>query len=179
MKKTAGRPKGRRDRKPRKRKTPAKKIVESPVVTTPKPIENSEFVTKLDQLDPTKLDQAAAGGIPAEILIDPKDVSEWVAWSFLTWAQFNKLSDLKLTEAEALSVAKPLTKILNRHGVGEVIPPDWLDGLTAAGRLSSIMIKRFEIIKIEREKRKSEQGSSEDHSGSIQEETTAVPEKKN
>ncbi|KPK75266.1 MAG: hypothetical protein AMJ79_11810 [Phycisphaerae bacterium SM23_30] len=169
-----GRPKGKKDSKPRKpritfeqRSAAAKKAAETkrrmaeqqqaPKVTAyPRAGDNPDFEGLLDRMD---LDEKKSATIsrtqagPGDNLLDEKDVAEWIAWPFLTWAQYNKLADLKLTNEEALSVAQPLTNILNRHGVGELIPPDLLDGLKIVGRVTPIMQQRFDLIKAERAKR--------------------------
>ena len=96
--------------------------------------------------------QAAKPVEPGELL-KAQDVAEWVAWPFLAWAQSQNMKSLLLTDAEALSLAEPLTSILNRHGVGDLIPPDMLDGLQFAARATPVMTSRFGQIKAERQKR--------------------------
>jgi len=97
---------------------------------------------------------------PAELL-KAQDVAEWVAWPFLMWAQANNMKSLLLTDAEAINLAEPLTSILNRHGVGDLIPPDLLDGLQFAARSTPVMTFRFGQIKAERQKRGEQGGSRE------------------
>ena len=189
--KKKGRPKGRKDSKPRKtkkqmaeiRSKASKKAAETrrrqkaeqqPPEVTPYPQakENPEFEGLLDGLD-RKADQPVPAGQPGpgpgDQLLDPGDIAEWVAWPFMTWAQYNKLPYLKLTDQEARSVAQPLTNILNRHGVGDVIPPDLLDGLKLAGRITPIMQHRFNLIKAERAKRAGQDGQAKQPAAPIKE----------
>lgn len=172
-----GRPKGKKDSKPRKdKRTPAQRSQASKKAAETKRLnaekkqsrqagDNPEFEAKLEQLAPEKQDQPAE--VPIDLLLSIDDVKEWVHWPFTSWAQFNHLADLKLNDDEAKSLAGPLTNILNRHGIGEVIPPDMLDGLKIAGRLSPIMIERFKIIRAERKKRQAEQGSPDNKAGNV------------
>ena len=90
--------------------------------------------------------------VPAELLT-VADVAEWVAWPFLLWSQSNDLPSLQLSGKEATSVAEPLTTILNRHGATKYLPPDAIDGLKVAARVTPILSDRFAAIKSEREKR--------------------------
>ena len=99
--------------------------------------------------EPAKPARPATGD---EILI-VGDVAEWVGWPFALWAQSNELPSLALSSKEALSVAEPLTSILNRHGASKVLPPDVVDGMKAGARLTPIMGDRFERIKRERARR--------------------------
>ena len=95
---------------------------------------------------------APTPAIPAELLT-VEDVAEWVAWPFLLWAQSNDLDSLQLSAKEAASVAEPLTTILNRHGATKYLPPDAIDGLKVAARVTPILSDRFAAIKSERGKR--------------------------
>ncbi len=88
------------------------------------------------------------------------DVAEWIAWPFMLWAQQNELPALALTTKEAVSIAEPVTAILNRHAVGKVIPPDYLDALRAGGRLTPVVQDRFHKIKMERQRRAASGGDS-------------------
>jgi len=165
--KKGGRPKGRKDSKPRKpkRTPPPKKQTIPAQLPQPKPqSDNPQFEAKLEGLAPQVPDRTAQEVTP-ETIIGAEDVTEFVKWPFGAWSELNKMPDLKISDNEAKSVAEPLTRILNRHNIGGVIHPDWLDGLTAAARLSPIMIKRFELVKAEREKRKTEQGGSDQPAG--------------
>lgn len=172
-----GRPKGRLDQKPRRlksqtmspeqRSAAAKKAAE----TKRRQFEesrqggvNPEFEKRLDQLSPPAPGPAAYGPEP-ELVLQVKDVAESVGWPFVLWAEANKLPDLKLTQSEAISVAEPLTRILNRHHIAQVVNPDWLDGLLAAQRLSPVMVSRFNLIKAERAKRKAGQGGPVNQAG--------------
>lgn len=86
-------------------------------------------------------------------LLRVEDVAEWCAWPFMLWAHNQDLATLKLTDAEAHDLAEPLTSILNRHGVADLVPPDLLDGLKFAARATPVMTDRFGQIKQERQKR--------------------------
>lgn len=158
------RPKGRKDSKPRKKKSIKKKKSEKkqdkrqpPEITPyPKAGDNPEFEGLLDRADleePQKKQPPKVELPPGEQFLSAKDVTEWVQWPFASWAVYNKMPQLKISDTEALSIAEPLTNILNRHGVGELIPPDMLDGLKIAGRLTPIMSERFKAIKAERLRR--------------------------
>jgi hypothetical protein len=189
-----GRPKGRKDKKLRKRKedtaaaqkkrsdaakqaarTRARQRAEkaatmkadrpdvekSTVKVTPYPRagDNPEFEAFLnttkaqaDQQSDRRDPGSQAPKTPGELL-QVKDVAEWCAWPFMLWAQSNNLSTLKLTDAEALDLAEPLTSILNRHGVADVVPPDVLDILKFTARATPVMADRFSQIKRERRKR--------------------------
>ena len=160
-----GRPKGRKDQKPRKPK--AKKTIKKPappadqkppipeVTPYPKAGDNPAFEGKLDKLEDFHSEGRPAPG-PDNILF-PHDIAEYVSWPFLFWAQSQKLDRLKLKDAEALEIAEPLCRILNRHDVGSLIPPDWLDGLQVIGRAVPAVVKRHDIV-IEERERRAEQG---------------------
>jgi len=132
------------------------------VTPYPRAGESADFVAFLDQVrsqsehDKARREsertQAANPIEPAEPL-SVKDVAEWVAWPFLVWSQSQKMQSLMLSDAEAASLAEPLTSILNRHGAGDLIPPDYLDGLKLAARATPVMTQRFSLIKAERQKR--------------------------
>jgi len=114
-----------------------KPLIEKPdVKVTPYPRtgDNPEFEGVLDRV-----------GLEAQ--------NEWVGWPFLLWAQANELDSLTLSTKEALSVAEPVTAILNRHGTGRIIPPDYVDALRAGARLTPILGDRLRWIKKERERR--------------------------
>lgn len=89
---------------------------------------------------------------PGELL-QVKDVAEWCAWPFMVWAQSQNIKTLMLTDAEANDLAEPLTNILNRHGVADIVSPDVLDALKFAARATPVMTDRFGQIKRERQKR--------------------------
>ncbi len=136
-------------------------VEKSKVKVTPYPRtgENPDFEGVLDrvgleaqnagQKEPAT-EQAPAQG--TEILT-VADVAEWVAWPFILWAQQNELPALALTTKEAVSIAEPVTAILNRHGTAKVIPPDYLDALRAGGRLTPVVQDRLHKIKMERQRR--------------------------
>lgn len=87
-------------------------------------------------------------------LLRDTDVAEWVAWPFMLWAQSQQMPSLLLSDREAASIAEPLTSIMNRHGVGDVLPPDAVDALRVGARITPVMTERFRQVKLEREKRK-------------------------
>jgi hypothetical protein len=91
-------------------------------------------------------------------LLQVKDVAEWVAWPFMLWAQINDMPSLMLSSTEALELSEPVTAICNRHGVGDLIPPDVLDGLKFAARATPIVLNRFDAIKNERRRRAAAKG---------------------
>ena len=94
-------------------------------------------------------------------LLSPCDISEWIGWPFMLWADQNNLADLCLSDAEKKSLAEPLCRIANRHNLSQYVNPDILDGITAAGRLTPIMIKRFSAIAAERKKRAAHGGAAD------------------
>jgi len=162
--KKTGRPRGKKDSKPRKPKSKPQTVTQPQPQPAKTQADNPQFEAKLEGLAPQVPDRTAQEVTP-ETIIGAEDVTEFVKWPFGAWSELNKMPDLKISDNEAKSVAEPLTRILNRHNIGGVIHPDWLDGLTAAARLSPIMIKRFELVKAEREKRKTEQGGSDQPAG--------------
>jgi len=145
-----GRPKGKKDSIPRKKKKSIKKKPAARPEVTPYPQagDNPEFEGLLD-IGGVKTDSkpSESSGEPGDPLLQGNDVAEWIAWPFLFLAQRKKIPELKLNNDESRSVAEPLTRILNRHGVAEVVPPDYLDGLTVLARLTPILASRHEIIK--------------------------------
>lgn len=173
-----GRPKGKKDSKPRKKKrtfaersAAAKKAVETKrqkqaeaeaipqVMPYPRAGDNKEFERLLGEAMPPKPESAQEKAEPSvEGELQVADVAEWVSYPFFVWAESQKLPQLKINDKEACSVAEPLTRILNRHNVGKVIPPDVLDGLQVVGRVTPLMKQRFDKIKAERIRRRSEAG---------------------
>lgn len=111
-----------------------------------------EFLEELKAQDDKKDTPRTAAAAPGELL-QVKDVAEWVAWPFMVWATKNNLKDLMLTDAESMELAEPLTSILNRHGVAELVPPDVMDGLKLAARTTPVMVERFDRVKRERQRR--------------------------
>jgi len=139
-----------------------KPLIEKPdVKVTPYPRtgDNPEFEGVLDRvgLEAQKPEQKGPAKEPAPAkgteILSVADVAEWVGWPFLLWAQANELDSLTLSTKEALSVAEPVTAILNRHGTGRIIPPDYVDALRAGARLTPILGDRLRWIKKERERR--------------------------
>jgi len=141
-----------------------KPAVEKPdvkITAYPRTGDNKDFEDVLDNVGsadgrPVKTEPAKPAAptpaIPAALLT-VADVAEWVAWPFLLWSQSNNLESLQLSPKEAASVAEPLTTILNRHGAAKHLPPDAIDGLKVAARVTPILSDRFAAIKSEREKR--------------------------
>ena len=121
----------------------------------PRAGDNPEFRAFLEELkdqDVKKDTPQPAAAAPGELL-QVKDVAEWVAWPFMAWATKNNLNSLMLTDAEATELAEPLTNILNRHGVAELVPPDVMDGLKLAARATPVMLQCFDRVKRERQRR--------------------------
>ena len=152
-------------------KTPGKPLTERPdVKVTPYPRtgDNADFEGVLDRvgLEAQKPKQKEPGKEPAPAegteILTVADVAEWVGWPFLLWSQANELPGLALTPKEAQSLAEPVTAILNRHGTGRVIPPDYVDALRAGARLTPIMGDRLHRIKKERQRRAAAGGDNHD-----------------
>lgn len=165
---SVGRPKGKKDSRPRKKKTPPKQnpAIHVPmleITTYPRAGENKEFEGLLDETQAKikQAEQKAAAdkivesklAVDAQKILQPNDIAEFVSWPFLFWATSQDLPQLKITNKEAQSVAEPLANILNRHGVGDIIPPDALDGLTILARVAPLLSERFSIVSQERKKR--------------------------
>lgn len=154
------------ERKAAKKKAVKKKAVKKPpieksdVETTPWPRagENKEFQEILDQTQPVQTPAPAAkiikdkaeGQEEPELKVD--DVAEWVKWPFQIWSQSQNLQPI-IRPDEALEISKPLTRILNRHGVSEKIPPDVLDGMQVVGRTVPVIKRGNDMVKSERQRR--------------------------
>lgn len=132
-----------------------KPLVEySPVEPKPWPRagDNKEFQAILDEAVPPiepKLDESKE---PDERRLEIEDVAEWVTWPFSLWSQSQKLQPI-IQSDEALEIAKPLTRILNRHGVSDRIPPDLLDGMQVIGRTIPVVKRGNVMIELERQRR--------------------------
>ena len=141
-----------------KKSAPDRPDIERPdveAVPYPRAGDNQEFREFLEELkaqDEPKVTPKTAAAAPGEML-QVTDVAEWVAWPFMVWATKNNLKDLMLTDAESMELAEPLTSILNRHGVAELVPPDVMDGLKLAARATPVMAQRFDRVKCERQRR--------------------------
>lgn len=185
-KKTAGRPKGSLDSKPRRKKlnkaarsAAAKKAAETRRRLKEEKIAglqtgdqvkpaNADFEALLDQgktkietPEPRKGFHSEGHADGGSLGLVPSDIAEWIGWPFMLWANHNDLADLCLTEEEKLSLAEPLCRIANRHNIDQFVNPDILDGITAAGRLTPVMVRRLAMIAAER-KRRAAQGSAAD-----------------
>lgn len=177
-----GRPIGKKDSQKRKTKKTASKPSQkiSPeqkpsfepakieVTPYPRSGDNPEFVKMLDDLtnnqkpesphsfstQPGKVTNQSASAPLKEF-----DVAEIVGLPFLLWSNVNKLDSLRLSKDEKLSLSEPLCNILNRRDVGKYLNPDILDGIVLAGRLSPIMLYRFNLIQHAKEIREKSTGS--------------------
>lgn len=184
--KPTGRPKGRKDAKPRKKKAVKKTAKKRPAVETPdvkvipypRAGENPAFENLLDKMKDQVHEpepRAVAAKEEPRILTAP-DVAELVKWPFEIWAQSQKLEKLRISDEEAKSVADPLTRILERHNVGRFIPPDALDGIQVAARVTPIMTERFKALKEERAKRGTEGSPSQTGKARLRQDVPAGPQ---
>ena len=150
-------------KKPAAEKPAAEKpAVEKPAVeyspVEPKPWpragDNKEFQAILDEAAPPlePKDSADESKEPEERRLEIADVAEWVTWPFTLWAQSQKLQPIIQPE-EALEIAQPLTRILNRHGASDKIQPDLLDGMQVIGRTIPVVKRGNAMIQLERQKR--------------------------
>lgn len=178
------RPKGARDKKKRKlKKTAKKKSIKSakkpkpkltkevkpagPPEVTPYPRagENPEFRRLLDELGSIEVESrpadpgdAEAAGAPE---ITTKDLAAIIKWPFDLWGESQQLPALRLSDKEAISVAEPLSRIMNRHQIAGVLPPDAIDAILFAARVTPVVTTRFTAVKVERQRRrKSPQGNA-------------------
>jgi len=156
-KKKRGRPKKKKAiKKPAVEKPAIEKpaIEKSDVETTPWPraVDNKKFEEILgkepDQTEP-RPDEPKQ---PEEPGLKINDVAEWVKWPFQIWSTSQDLPPI-IKPAESLEIAEPLTRILNRHGVGEKIPPDVIDGMQVAARTIPVIKHGNDIVKLERQRR--------------------------
>ena len=157
--------KSKKPKKPRPERRPADQPTAAPpqegtgpaerVQTTPWPraADNQDFEGLLDQVAATYEPKAEPSAERESAGLQSSDVAEWVKWPFDVWASSQKLPALKISTQEAESVAEPLTRLLNRHGVAEAISPDVLDSMQVIGRLTPIMSVRIGEIKAERARR--------------------------
>lgn len=138
------------------------------VTPYPRTGNNKGFEAVLDEVgvergpSPESKPATAPGPATGDEILSVADVAEWVAWPFMLWAQSNDLPGLAISSEDAISVAGPLTSILNRHGASRVLPPDVIDGLKAGARLTPIMGDRVAAIKTERARRAAGGGDSHD-----------------
>lgn len=138
-----------------------KPAIETPAVdTTPHPRagDNKEFRDILDpeRRGPLESEPGKPGAgesqEPEKPTLRIEDVAEWVKWPFELWSTSQSLPPI-IEPAEALEIAEPLTRILNRHGVGEQIPPDVLDVMQIIGRTLPIVKRGNDMVKAERMRR--------------------------
>jgi len=141
---------------------PAVETSDVKVTPYPRTGDSPEFVEFIDQQRRVKAqaeqtertEQLKSEQPPQPVeLLQVADVAEWVAWPFMIWGQANDLPSLMLSSTESRELAEPLTSICNRHGVGDLIPPDLLDGLKFFARATPVMTDRFKSIKAERIRR--------------------------
>lgn len=128
----------------------------SPVEPKPWPRagENKEFQAILDEAVPPvePKDLSDKSKESEERRLEVEDVAEWVTWPFTLWSQSQKLQPIIQPE-ESLEIAKPLTRILNRHGASDRIPPDLLDGMQVVGRTIPVVKRGNAMIQLERQRR--------------------------
>ena len=140
------------------KKPAAKKpvIEKSTVETTPWPRagDSEEFKAILDKSTPPVEPEQKADEQKEqeERRLEIEDVAEWVTWPFTLWSQSQKLQPI-ITPEESIEIAKPLTRILNRHGVSDKIPPDLLDGMQVMGRTMPVIKRGSSMVQQERHKR--------------------------
>jgi len=149
--KKRGRPKKKAIKKP----AAEKPAIETPdVETTPWPRagDNKEFEEILGAEQPEIKTRPGEPRGPEEPGLKTEDVAEWVKWPFQLWSTSQNLRAI-IKEDEALEIAEPLTRILNRHGVQEKIPPDILDGFQVAGRTLPVIKRGNDMVKLERQRR--------------------------
>lgn len=135
-------------------KKPAVEISDVDTKPWPRAGDNKEFQAILDEaappVEPKK--QADEQKEQEERRLEIEDVAEWVTWPFTLWSQSQKLQPI-ITPEESVEIAKPLTRILNRHGVSEKIPPDLLDGMQVMGRAVPVIKRGSSMVQQERQKR--------------------------
>ena len=115
------------------------------MLETAQPVQTPEQAAKIIK------DKAAETEEP-EIALKTSDVAEWVTWPFQLWSTSQNLPPI-IKPNEAIEIAEPLTRILNRHNVSEKIPPDVIDGLQFAGRTIPVIKRGSVMVKLERERR--------------------------
>lgn len=147
-----------------KKQTAEKPTIEkSKVETTPWPKagDNKEFEEILGKIEPIEHKaQAGESKEPEEAALKVSDVAEWVKWPFSLWSTSQDLPPI-IKPDEALEIAEPLTRIMNRHGVSNYIPPDVIDGMQVVGRTIPVVKHGNDLVKLARERRaKAGQGTS-------------------
>lgn len=156
-KKKRGRPKKKKAIKKQAAEKPTaeKPIIEKSDVETkpwPRAGDNKEFEEILGkEPDPTEPRTDEPKGLE-DVGLKTKDVAEWVKWPFQVWSTSQDLPPI-IKPNEAIEIAEPLTRILNRHGLGEKIPPDVIDGMQVAARTIPVIKHGNDIVKLERKRR--------------------------
>lgn len=163
-KKKAKKPKAKKPaaKKPAAEKPAAEKpaVEKSDVKLTPWPQAgtNPEFEDIIGKATPAE-QPADEPKEPTEepAVLKIKDVAEWVKWPFQFWATSQGLPPIIKPE-EAIEIAEPVTRILNRHGVCEYIPPDVIDGMQVVGRTAPVVKRGSNMVKVARKRRAAGQG---------------------
>jgi len=155
--------KAKRTKKPAAKK-PKPAVEKSTVESVPWPRagDNKEFQAILDEAVPPvePKERADESREPEERRLEVEDVAEWVTWPFTLWSQSQKIPPI-ITPEESIEIAKPLTRILNRHGLSDRIPPDLLDGMQVMGRTIPV-IKRGNVMIQQERHRRAEAGQGKD-----------------
>lgn len=151
--------------RPKKKKAIKKQAVEKPAIEKPaieKPDieptpwpragDNKEFEEILGKEPDLTEPEAGEPKRPEELGLKINDVAEWVKWPFQIWSTSQDLPPI-IKPNEALEIAEPLTRILNRHGVGDKIPPDVVDGMLVVGRTFPVIKRGNDVVKLERQRR--------------------------
>lgn len=137
----------------KKIKKPA--VEKSEVETKPWPRagDNKEFEDLLGQAQPVQPQASAAESKEPEIaVLKTSDVAEWVKWPFQLWSTSQNLPEI-IKPAEATEIAEPLTRVLNRHGISQRIPPDVIDGMQIFGRTVPVVKRGNDMVRAERQRR--------------------------
>jgi len=141
-------------------------IEQSQVKTTPWPRagDNAEFedilkedMPAIDGPSPKPKADAAEPKEQEDAELKTSDVAEWVIWPFALWSTSQNLPMI-IKPKEAIEIAEPLTRILNRHGISQRIPPDVIDGLQVLGRTVPVVKRGSELVKTERQRREVQGG---------------------
>lgn len=146
-----------RKKKKTKKKAAKRAAIETPAVETqpyPRAGDNEEFLNIIDPKREGPLETPAKSAIeePGKPVLKVEDVAEWVKWPFDLWSTSQKLPTI-IRPDESLEIAEPLTRILNRHGVAESVPPDVLDGMQVIARTLPVIKRGNDCVKTERGRR--------------------------
>lgn len=162
-------------KKKKRKKSAKKKVAEKPAIeqaadetqTWPRAGDNKEFESILQkgELDQPEKPQAEEPKEPGEVGLKTSDVAEWVKWPFQLWASTQDLPPI-IKDDEAIEIAVPLARIMNRHGVSDAIPPDLIDGLQVVGRTIPVIKRGSSFVTLERQRRaKAGQGKAAGQGG--------------